>query len=107
MGYYIIADRELVLGFKLVGVPGTIALKREDALSAFNRITNPSSNSPIKNVRILILSESVSLMLEDEVTKHQMTGGIPLIVEIPDLNDTGHKRKSISDMIRTAVGIGI
>jgi vacuolar-type H+-ATPase subunit F/Vma7 len=46
-------------------------------------------------------------MLEDEVTKHQMSGGLPLIVEIPDLNDTGHKRKSISDMIRSAVGISI
>ncbi|MBQ5780597.1 MAG: V-type ATP synthase subunit F [Spirochaetaceae bacterium] len=107
MGYYIIADRELVLGFKLVGVPGTIALKREDALSAFKRVTDPLTNSPIKDVRILILSESVSSMLEDEVIKHQMSGGLPLIVEIPDLNDTGHKRKSISDMIRSAVGISI
>lgn len=95
------------MGFNLVGVPGTIALKREDALSAFNRVTDPASGSPIKDIRILILSESVSLLLEDEVTKHQLSGKVPLIVEIPDLNDTGHKKKSISDMIRSAVGIGI
>ena len=107
MGYYIIADRELVLGFKLVGVPGSIALKREDALFAFNQAIGQGVNSPSTDVRILVLSESVSLMLEDEVTEHQMSGKTPLIVEIPDLIDSGHPKKSISDMIRSALGISI
>ena len=107
MGYYIIAERELVLGFRLVGVSGAIANRREDALRAFNQVINRSSNSSVKDVQILIFSETVSSLLEDEVTKHQLSGNIPLIVEIPDLSSNGHRKMSISDMIRNAMGIGI
>ena len=39
MEYFVIAERELILGFKLVGVDGAVALNREEALDAFRRVT--------------------------------------------------------------------
>ena len=39
MKYWIIGERELVLGFALVGVSGTVASNREEALDAFYRMT--------------------------------------------------------------------
>lgn len=111
MEYFIIGERELVLAFKLVGVEGTVALNRTEALEAFNRITGhgegvtqiPLSERP----KVLILTEEVSSMIEDEVLKWQKLSQNPLIVEIPGIRGHLKGKKSLSDSIREAVGIQI
>ena len=74
MEYFVIGEREIVLAFKLVGVDGSVSVNRTEALDAFNRITGrggiasvPASERP----KVLILTEEVSSMLEDEVLDWQ------------------------------------
>ena len=107
---FVIGERELILGFKLVGVDGTVALNRDEALEAFNRVTGqggamslPSPERP----KVLILTEEVSALLEDEVIAWQKGADYPLIVEIPGLGGHLKGKKSLTEAIREAVGIQV
>ena len=107
MEYFVIGERELVLGFKLVGVDGSIAANRSEALEAFNRVTG-AGNLPVpERPKVLILTEEVAGLLDEEVLAWQKKATYPLIVEIPGLNGHLSGKRSLSDAIREAVGIQI
>lgn len=111
MKYYIIGERELVLAFGLVGVKGTYASNRMQALDAFNKMTGQSGlvSAPKSTdiPKVLILTEDVSVMLDEEVSAWQMGGKFPLIVEIPGISGRITGKKSLTDSIREAVGIRV
>ncbi|MGD0724478.1 MAG: V-type ATP synthase subunit F [Spirochaetia bacterium] len=101
MAFYIIGGEELVIGFRFVGVPGTVVETVDEARKAFQAATT----SP--EVMVLIISEQVSAMIPREVMDWQMSGTYPLLVEIPGI--TGHMdgRASLIDSIREAVGLHV
>ncbi|MBR4374484.1 MAG: V-type ATP synthase subunit F [Treponema sp.] len=110
MEYFVIGEREIVLAFKLVGVDGSVSVNRTEALDAFNRITGrggiasvPASERP----KVLILTEEVSSMLEDEVLDWQKGVEYPLIVEIPGIRGHLEGKKTLTDSIREAIGIQV
>lgn len=109
MEYFVIGERELVLGFRLAGVKGQSVSNRTEAAEAFQRLTGQGSYvvSATERPTILILTEDVSDMLQDEVQSWQMSGKTPLIVEIPGLQGRIKGRKSLTDSIREAVGIQV
>ncbi|MCQ2611755.1 MAG: V-type ATP synthase subunit F [Treponema sp.] len=111
MEYFVIGERELVLAFNLVGVKGAVALNRLQALEAFNKVTGKGGtvNAPVSAdiPKILILTEDVSSMLEQEVLDWQKAAKYPLIVEIPGLGGRIPGKKSLTDSIREAVGISV
>ncbi len=111
MKYFVIAEREIVLAFGLVGVEGAVAVNRAEALDAFNRVTGKGGamNAPVNEERpkVLILTEEVSMMLEPEVLDWQKGAKYPLVVEIPGINGHLSGRKTLTDSIREAVGIQV
>lgn len=110
MEYFVIAQRELVLAFKLVGVSGQVALNRKEALDAFYRVTgrNEDNSLPVaERPKVLIISEEVSTMIEEEVVDWQKGANFPLIVEIPPINGHIQGKKSLTEAIREAVGISV
>lgn len=113
MQYWIIGERELVLGFALVGVGGTVASSRDEALDAFYRMTGRGNQlaggTPVENQSpmVLILTEEIASYLEEEVREWQMGDRLPLIVEIPGLRGHLAGRKSLTESIREAIGIHV
>ena len=112
MTYSIIAERELVVAFSLVGVKGFIASSRDEALLYFKQLTQQGQVTPLlpmemQGLKVLILSEQVSEYLSDEVFQWQVRGEYPLIVEIPCLQGAMQGRKSLEEAIKEAVGVHI
>lgn len=111
MEYFVIAERELVLGFMLAGVKGQAASNRQEALQAFQLMTGQSTSAGapvgVDRPKVLILTEDVADMLSSEVRSWQMEGKAPLIVEIPGLEGHIEGRKTLTDAIREAVGIQV
>ena len=101
MEFSVIGDEEVVLGFRFVGVPGVEVTSREEALEAFSKATASGDGL------ILILTEQVSAMIDQEVMSHQVSGSYPLIVEIPGIQGHLENRRSLVDSIREAVGIHV
>ncbi len=107
MKYFVIGERELVLAFGLVGVEGAVAVNRTEALEAFNRVTGQTGLPTEERPKVLILTEDVSVLLEEEVLKWQKDGQYPLLVEIPGMQGHVAGKKSLTESIREAVGIQV
>lgn len=111
MEYFVIGERELVLGFMLAGVRGRPVSNRQDALDAFNLVTaqvsSVTASAEQDRPKVLILTEDVADMLAPEIQAWQMRGATPLIVEIPGLSGRVPGRKTLTDSIREAVGINV
>lgn len=111
MKYFVIGERELVLAFSLVGVKGSIAVNRKEALEAFNRVVSLERDivTPQESKRptILIITEEIGVFLEEEIQQWQMKGDFPLIVEIPGLQGHVEGKKSLTEAIREAIGIHV
>lgn len=101
MKFFVLADEDIVLGFRYVGVEGEIVSDPEEAKEAFERALK------IPNIGILIITEKIMHVLHEDVLKWQLESSYPLIVEIPDLSGHLEDRKTLSDAIREAVGISI
>jgi V/A-type H+-transporting ATPase subunit F len=111
--YFFIGDPELVTAFHFVGIDGTVALRPEDALGSFRKITegwNETAGTALPNAeacRVLILTEEVADWLGDTLTRWQLSGRYPLIVEIPGPMGRLEGRKTLVESIREAIGIHV
>jgi len=99
--FHFLGSEELAIGFRFVGVPGTVVRTAEEAREAFLALTRRGE------ARVAILTEDVSAMIAREVMDWQMGGAYPLVVEIPGI--AGHRagRTSLIDSIRDAVGLHV
>jgi V/A-type H+-transporting ATPase subunit F len=99
--FFVIGDRETVLGFRLVGVEGNIAGGREDALAALKQAVER------KDVGVVLVTEKVAARIRDEVETRLYGFGFPLVLEIPDSSGAAADRLKIEDVVRRAIGITI
>jgi vacuolar-type H+-ATPase subunit F/Vma7 len=100
--FHVIGDEEIVTGFRFVGVEGSVAYSRAEALEAFKAVTTAAGE-----VMVLIITEQISAMIAEEVMDWQFNGSYPLIVEIPGIEGHLENRKSLIDSIREAVGVHV
>jgi Archaeal/vacuolar-type H+-ATPase subunit F len=110
--FFVVAEEEIVLAFKMVGVDGRPVSGREDALDAFRYATGRGadpSGRPYRGIgaKVLILTEDVADLVGDEALEWQLEGQFPLIVEIPSRGPARPGRKGLIDLVREAVGVGI
>lgn len=101
MKFFVIGDRETVLGFRLVGVDGQIAEERDGALEALEAAIDQ------KDIGIVLITEKVAARLRDEIDSHLYGFGFPLVLEIPDSSGPDPNRPKIEDMVRKAIGVSI
>jgi len=110
--FFVVAAEETVLAFRMLGVSGRPASGREEALDAFRFATGTGadpSGRAYKGIgaKVLILTEEVADLIEAEALEWQFRGDFPLIVEIPAQGPGRPGRKSLEDVVREAVGVGI
>lgn len=101
MTFYFLGPEEIAIGFRFVGVPGTVVSTSEEAREAFRAVTGRGE------ARVVVITEEVSAMIPREVMDWQMGGAYPLIVEIPGMAGHREGRTSLIDSIRGAVGIHV
>lgn len=101
MSFHIIGDQDTVVGFRFAGVTGSAVSTLEEAQEAFAHVVSERS------CQILILTEPVEAMLEQEATKHRLAATPPYLVVVGDIWGTETKRKSLEELVHEAVGIKI
>jgi vacuolar-type H+-ATPase subunit F/Vma7 len=110
--FFVVAEEEIVLAFRMVGVDGRAVSGRDEALDAFKYATGAGSDPsgrPYKGIgaKVLILTEDVADLVEAEALEWQLAGSFPLLVEIPSQGQPRPGRKGLVDLVREAVGVGI
>lgn len=99
--YRIIADKDTALGFRFAGVPGDVVTTRDEALAAFEAAMRQ------QGLVILILTEQVVELLDNEVTAHKLKATQPYIATIEDIWGKRGRKRSLEQLIFDAVGVKI
>jgi V/A-type H+/Na+-transporting ATPase subunit F len=98
--YLVIADEDTVLGFRCAGVAGNAVTSRMEALAALKGARDSEAG-------VVILTQEVAAMMPEEVDALRFGGGLPMVVEIPGARGPLPGRKSLSDVIRQAIGVKV
>ena len=98
--YLVIADEDTVLGFRCAGVPGIAVGDRAGALAALKRAQDEQAG-------IVILTQEAAAMMQEEVDALRFGGKLPMVVEIPGAQGPVPGRRTLSDVIRQAIGVRI
>jgi V/A-type H+-transporting ATPase subunit F len=101
MKFYVIGDRQTVLGFRLVGIEGAEVADRGEALAALKEA------AASEGIGIILITETVAAQIRDEVEARLYGMGFPLVLEIPDSGGPSAERPPIGDIVRKAIGISI
>ncbi len=101
MRFHVLGDEEVVIGFRFVGIDGSVCVTRAEAAEAFRKATSAG------DIKVLIVTEQVSALIAKEVMDWQYAGAFPLIVELPGIEGHVESRKSLVDSIREAVGVHV
>lgn len=103
MTFFVLGDEDVILGFQFIGIPGKIIETDDQALREFRSVINGDYGS----IGVILLTEKVSMMIEDEIMEWQLSGHYPLIVEIPDLDGHLEGKKTMLESIREAIGLHV
>jgi V/A-type H+-transporting ATPase subunit F len=101
MKFFVIGDRQTVLGFRLVGIEGRTVTEREEALTVLAEAVSS------KDIGIVLITEAVASKVRDEVDARLFGIGFPLVLEIPDALGPSPERMKIEEVVRKAIGISI
>ena len=101
MKLFVIGDRETVLGFRLVGVEGAVVTDRAEALSAMQ------SAADRKEIGLMLITERVVHLIQEEFDARAYGVGFPLVLEIPDITGPSPSRLSIKEIVSKGIGVSI
>jgi V/A-type H+/Na+-transporting ATPase subunit F len=99
--FYCIADEDTARGFQLAGIGTKAVVNAEQARIA---IGDAASRS---DCGIIIITEKVAAWIRSQVEMIRLTGGRPLIVEIPGPEGPLSGRKSLREFVQEAVGMSV
>ena len=99
MQFFVIGDRETVLGFRLAGVKGIAATDREETLNALKGALDR------RDVGVILITENLASGIREEVEARLYGRGFPLVLEVPGPEGPGPGRLSVEDVVRKAVGM--
>jgi len=99
MEFFVLGDRDTVLGFQLAGVSGVIVESAEQGRDILSQLIKE------KHYGIIIVTEKIGKMINIE--EYTYTLDFPLIVDIPDRGGYDSNKKSIEEILRKTIGIAL
>ncbi len=101
MKFYCIADEDTVRGFRLTGVEGRVATSPPEAAEALHQAVAGAGHG------ILLLTQPVAAWLREQVDALRLERDRPLVVEIPGPAGPLAGRKTLRQLVHSAVGIRV
>ena len=101
MKFFVIGDEDTVLGFRYAGIHGTTAHTAGEVSAALDQ------GAADRDVGAIIITERAASLAQDRVDEMHAESVRPVLVEIPDRHGALPGRKTLTDLIREAVGIRI
>lgn len=98
MKFFVIGDKDTVLGFRLAGVHGEVVDSADAARASLKKAFEQ------QDIGIVIIPERIAQSIRYDVDQYMYKTTFPLIIEVPD-REGPLEAASIRDVIRSAVGI--
>ena len=101
MKFYCIADEDTVRGFRLAGVEGRVVTSAPEAAEALHQAAARAEYG------IVILTHQVGAWLREQVDALRLERDRPLLVEMPGPAGPLAGRKTLRQLVHSAVGIRV
>lgn len=99
--YAISYERDTLTGLRLAGIEGRIARSPQEVSTLVAAAETDSETA------ILLITERCAEMIPDKVNSLRLSSVNPLLVVIPDSDETKRPPDSITSLIRDAIGVKI
>ena len=100
MKFYLISDdRDALTGMHLAGIPGEYVASPEEARAAIKKAVQD------EQIGILLVTQSIAVSCAETVSAIKIDRKTPLLVEIPDSNDSEHPNDNIMKIVHEAIGM--
>ena len=97
---YLIGDIHTVSAFRLAGVTGVVS-NEAGVLADFNEIIARG------DAGIVAVTNGLASKLEGRITAMALTGELPVVIEIPGIDEDGEFRTSALEYVAEALGIAL
>lgn len=101
MEFFVIGDNDTVIGFSLAGINGRSVDNSREGLMALNEAVESG------RIGIVLITERVAQEIRPEIENIIINRNLPLLVEIPDIGGPLEDKITISDLVKSAIGIKI
>ena len=102
MKMFLISDNiDTQVGLRLAGVKGVVVHQRQEVLQAMKKVVAD------QDISILIMTEKLIRLVQEEWQEMKLESRLPLLVEIPDRHGSIQDSDSITRNIREAIGLKI
>lgn len=102
MNAYLISDNiDTQVGMRLAGIKGSVVHERGAVLEKLNAVKQD------KDIGIILITEKLAAMVNEEIEKLKLNMNIPLIVVIPDRHGTTRSKDSITKYVKESIGLKI
>ncbi|MFA9397374.1 MAG: V-type ATP synthase subunit F [Clostridiaceae bacterium] len=99
--YFIVDNVDTFVGLKISGIKGEVVHTKEEALDLFDKVLED------REIGIIILTEKISDLIPEKVSKIKLSKKFPLLVEIPDRHGTIRGNDSILKYVKDSIGLKI
>jgi V/A-type H+/Na+-transporting ATPase subunit F len=96
----VIGEREIALGFRLIGVKDTFIRSGDDAVRQLNELMNS------KSYNLILVSERIKASMEKNTIRLVEASLNPLVVFIP-LPGAENKQESVESLAKRILGVDI
>jgi V/A-type H+/Na+-transporting ATPase subunit F len=97
----VVGDRELVLGYRLLGVEDAFITTREDAQKVIMDLFNANDHG------LMIASNDVRRALSTAAREKLESSIIPLVVFLPSIDSAAGQEESLALLARRVLGVDI
>jgi len=98
--FYLISDNiDTQTGMRLAGIEGVVVHTKEEVSQALEEAL------AMPDVGVVLITEKNAGLVSDRLTRQKLSGGVPLVVEIPDRHGTNRLPNSITRYVNESIGI--
>ena len=102
MRLYLLSDSsDICLGMRLAGIEGEVIKDEVSFSEALSRLADD------REIGVVIITSGLNMIAPKLVTQWKLKRRKPLLVEIPDVNDTGAVSQQIARYIAEAIGVRV
>ncbi len=101
MKAYVIGDKSVVLGFRLVGIRGEPVSDKNEALDALNSAVG------MKDIGIILVDDHFSSQIQDDIDKFRSKSSAPMIIEIPTRLEAVGEQSSTKKLMQEIMRIRV
>jgi V/A-type H+/Na+-transporting ATPase subunit F len=97
---YLISDNvDTYVGMKMAGIEGVVLHEKEEIIKKIEELRRD------ERIGIIIITEKIGVLIEDEVKEIKLSKERPLLVEIPDRHGPIKGKDSIVKYVRESIGL--